>query len=122
MRSDYIKREDAMDAVEKHYDDGVGKSVETILIMDEIAIDIENNIPSADVAPVRHGHWIIKCVREYELSYGGTAYVPEYECSCCGFITESYVRLDEPIMPEDADFPKYCEYCGARMEDRENKR
>lgn len=69
----------------------------------------------------RTGHWIIEGVREYELSNGGTAYVPEYECSLCGFTTESYVRLDEPIMPEDADFPKYCEYCGARMDGEDDE-
>lgn len=107
MSDEYIKRENAMRTLADEYDECEFK---------KYAEDLFKDIPSEDVAPVRHGHWIIKCVREYELSYGGTAYVPEYECSCCGFITESYVRLDEPIMPEDADFPKYCEYCGARMD------
>lgn len=30
--------------------------------------------------------------------------------------TESYVRLNEPIMWEDADFPKYCPNCGAKID------
>ena len=101
--ADYIKKEDAISLFKGRYS----------------RLDVINQVralPPEDVAPVRHGHWIIKCVREYELSYGGMAYVPEYECSCCGNVTESYVRLDEPIMPDDADFPKYCEDCGARMD------
>lgn len=62
------------------------------------------------------GHWIITEVRQYDLAYGVRIYVPEYVCSCCGHWYESYIRGDEPKMPEDADFPKYCEQCGARME------
>ena len=108
MMSDYIKREDAIEA----FDPRQRRDWYTPWIVETL-----KDLPSADVAPVRHGHWIIECVREYELSYGGTAYVPEYECSCCGFTTESYVRLDEPIMPEDADFPKYCPNCGAKMDE-----
>ena len=107
MSDEYIKKEDAIERI--------NHALKRVFVED-VGQEIIASIPSADVAPVRHGRWITKCVREYELSYGGTAYVPEYECSCCGFLTESYVRLDEPIMPEDADFPKYCEYCGAKMD------
>lgn len=31
----------------------------------------------------------------------------------------SYLPLDKPEMPKDAAFPKYCPYCGARMEDND---
>lgn len=72
---------------------------------------------TVDAEPVRHGHWEISRINRYGLDYGGTAYEPCYTCSNCGIITESYVRLDEPIMPEDADFPKYCQYCGAKMDE-----
>lgn len=65
----------------------------------------------------KKGKWIIKEIRTYELAYGATGYEPLYECSECGMVEESYLRLDEPIMPEDADFPKYCPHCGARMEE-----
>ena len=67
------------------------------------------------VDPVKHGHWIIEDIITYERSYGGTLYEPVYKCSCCGRVTESYVRGDEPIMPEDADFPEFCGNCGAKM-------
>lgn len=66
---------------------------------------------------VRHGKWTIEDVHQYKLAHGTTAYEPIYRCSCCGLITESYLRFDEPIMPDDADFPKWCGNCGARMEE-----
>ena len=62
------------------------------------------------------GKWMIQQVMEYDLAYGSKIYVPEYRCSCCGHYYESYVRGDEPQMPEDADFPDYCESCGCKME------
>lgn len=67
----------------------------------------------------KKGKWIIEEMNTYELSYGTTAYEPVYRCSVCGCLTESYLRLDEPIMPEDADFPRFCPWCGADM--REGK-
>ena len=69
--------------------------------------------------PVKPGHWTIEDIITYERSYGGTLYEPVYKCSCCGRVTESYVRGDEPIMPEDADFPKFCGNCGAKMDEVE---
>lgn len=80
------------------------------------------DFPAADVMEVRHGRWSVETIRQYDLAYGVTAYEPVYRCSCCGRLTESYLRLDEPIMPEDADFPKWCGECGAKMdEERENE-
>ena len=64
---------------------------------------------------MKHGKWSIECINIYERSYGGMLYEPVYRCSVCGRITESYVRFDEPIMPEDADFPNYCPNCGKKM-------
>ena len=72
-------------------------------------------IPAADVVEVRHGRGIVDEISTHELSYGTTAYEPVYKCSVCGRLTESYLRYDEPIMPEDADFPHYCPHCGADM-------
>ena len=53
------------------------------------------DIPSADVAPVRHGHWI-------ECNYGLT-----FECSECKYPTE-YNLTD------------YCPNCGAKMDGDKN--
>ena len=80
-----------------------------------------DKIATVDAEPVKHGHWTIEDIVTYERSYGGTLYEPVYKCSCCGRVTESYVRGDEPIMPEDADFPEFCGNCGAKMEEGEDE-
>ena len=68
-----------------------------------------------EAAEKRIGEWIIDGMNEYELSYGCVGYEPIYRCSKCGITTESYLRTERPIMPEDADFPNYCPNCGAKM-------
>ena len=80
--SDYIKREDALEQFD-YYD--LGEYLTTQIrgmLMD---------VPSADVAPVRHGRW---------EEYGKT-----WWCSECGF--ETGLRWD------------YCPDCGARMDAKE---
>ena len=72
-------------------------------------------LEAVDAVPVVHGEWTIDGMNEYELSYGCIGYEPRYRCSRCGITTESYLRTEKPIMPEDADFPNYCPNCGARM-------
>ncbi len=79
----------------------------------------ENAIDSAPTIEQKHGKWKIKTINTFSLAYGSTGYEPVYECSVCGAVEESYLRLDEPIMPEDADFPNYCPHCGASMERNE---
>ena len=54
--------------------------------------NIINDLPSADVQLVRHGHWIINT---YNI-----------QCSECGRIEEIYPS-------------EYCMHCGARMDERE---
>ena len=88
---------------------------DVIKVTEEVAEAIKR-IPTADVAPVRHGKWTVYDMYEYKLADRTTAYEPVFACSVCGMHTESYVREDYPQMPEDADFPKYCPNCGARMD------
>ena len=105
---DYIKREDAKDAVinvvgwEKiaKYVDEMSKHPSTkdneyydALMDAEDAID---DLPSADVAPVRHGRWVVIDAEEPR----------RYGCSECK-------RLSWNL-------ENYCANCGARM-DEENK-
>jgi hypothetical protein len=78
--------------------------------------------PTVDAVPVKHGKWTIDRIDTYDLAYGTTGYEPVYRCSVCGLLTESYLRLDEPIMPEDADFPNYCPNCGAKMDGADGER
>ena len=81
----------------------------------ERAIMEADNFPAADVREVKKGKWSVHEIYKHEMSYGTTAYEPVYKCSACGNLMESYLRYDEPIMPEDADFPRYCPNCGADM-------
>lgn len=65
----------------------------------------------------KKGKWSIEETNTYELSYGVTAYAPVYKCSACGRSIESHLMLDEPIVPEDANFSRFCPWCGAEMEE-----
>lgn len=61
--------------------------------------DAIDRIPAADVAPVVHAHW---------AHLGGD----EWCCSACGFVITTEGSWDKPIK-------KYCEDCGARMDEVE---
>lgn len=65
--------------------------------------------PTADVAPVRHGHWV-------EMSYD------EYKCSVCEkVVREEILYAIKPSDREDASMhiANYCPNCGARMDAKE---
>lgn len=97
MSDEYIKREDAIDIVKnlKRFscfgDDGF---VEIPMVYCELM-----QVPSADVAPVRHGHWI-----KNDPHCDGLAFL--WNCSKCGAESEEGYR--------------YCPACGARMDGDEN--
>ena len=89
------------------------------LIKDEI-----RKIPVADVAPVRHGHWILEAHNErVNYRWNVTA-----ECSeCCdekkeiyaGFLPGVPDYLAKEVILADAKSVKlsnYCPNCGARMD------
>jgi len=78
VMSDYIKREDAINIINHWWGDSIGQWLAKKI----------KNVPSADVAPVRHGHWI--------KEYG------HYKCLLCN-------GLDD--FADD-----YCPNCGARMD------
>ena len=85
-------------------------------VFKRVTTDIINKQTTVDAVPVVYGEWTIDGMNEYELSYGCIGYEPMYRCSRCGITTESYLRTEKPIMPEDADFPNYCPNCGAKMD------
>ena len=105
--SDYIKREDAKDAVINvvgresiaRYLDEMSKHFSTkdndyydALMDAEDAID---DLPSADVAPVRHGSWVVIDAEE-PRRYGCSeckrlSWHMENYCPCCGS------KMDEEV-------------------------
>ncbi len=88
--TDYIKRDDAIDAIGEAVADGLPKGWR---------IPIEE-IPSADVAPVRHAHWVLLAP-----IYNRDG-LPTFPVKCsrkeCGKI--AWARTD------------YCPNCGAKMD------
>ena len=96
--SDYIKREDAIKIINS------GISIDTDA--DKRYVNgLFRAIPSADVAPVRHGRWI-------ELAMKG-----EYKCSVCrrGSKSENTFQLIPTV------YWNYCPNCGARMDGDDNE-
>ena len=59
-----------------------------------------NSVPAADVAPVRHGRWVDKLVRDWH-------------CSECGKKVPRQVYFDGYCY---ADKLNYCPNCGAKMD------
>lgn len=97
LMNDYIKREDAVKALAEYeaYDVTCETGIETTAddCVGTSAMVFEK-IPPADVAPVRHGHWI-------KISPAGI-----YECSECG----------KNVMTSDIKAYEYCHGCGAKMD------
>lgn len=100
--SDYIKREDAVRriavliAAEAESDGCEDQPMENYI---EYASEDLADIPSADVAPVRHGRW--KHERLPSTSGGSYAVV---RCSACEY---QYPMAET----------RYCPNCGARMDE-----
>lgn len=95
MGDEYIKKEDAVKAVANAY--WHGTDCECYAFAHK-ALD---NVQNADVAQVRHGHWIYdRC---------------DIVCSECGTAFSDEVCY---MMQSDTSYhePRHCLWCGARME------
>lgn len=88
--NDYIKREDAIEA----FDPKQRRDWYTHWIVETL-----KDLPSADVAPVRHGRWIDDEEFGLELYYA--------KCSLCGRFMDVH---------ENGGYYNYCPNCGARMD------
>lgn len=86
--AEYIEREDAINAI---------SIVHGELIEIGEVVDILDEIPAADVHPVKHGRWILDNP-QYLLSHCS-------ECRCFNSIGYKW---------------KYCPNCGARMDGEDN--
>lgn len=90
--ADYIKREDAIEA----FDPKQRRDWYTPWIVETL-----KDLPSADVAPVRHGRW------EDEFKEDAEAFVKHrYVCTVCGN-WQTYGKT------------AYCPNCGAKMDEGE---
>ena len=88
---EYIKREDAINALLDRFWDGK-----------ETLREILNSIPAADVEPVVHAEW---AGIEYDGYADGSPVYSVWECSHCG----------EEHKGEESTLTNYCPNCGAKM-------
>lgn len=93
MADEYIKREDALTEL-----DEIGFCDDEPIQTRNNALKIIQNIPAADVAPVRHGRWIVE-----RDDYFGFKSV-EIKCSECN------------SHPKDDEMTSFCPNCGAQMD------
>ena len=98
---DYINREDAFNI--KNYLKRFGCFGDNGFVEIEGVLIALSKIPSADVAPVRHGRW-----ESFEDVFMETC----YQCSECGL---SFYLADGGT-PKENEY-HYCPNCGAKMED-----
>lgn len=95
--TDYIKREDAAEKI--------NNALKRVFIED-VGQEIIASIPSADVAPVRHGRWI-----EYGENQDGTH---NMRCSKCGTGLKSKGHANSYYTKHKY---RYCNNCGAKMDE-----
>jgi len=88
--TDYIDRQEAIDAV--YYATGDGDKA-------DFCADVIRSVPPADVEPVRHGRW--------ERLVGDSRFM----CSVCK------CKEDVPTCNGEPTIWDYCPSCGARMEE-----
>ena len=99
--TEYIEREAISEEIRKYYyknppNSSYGEGFDRGLDRAQRAI---LDAPAADVAPVVHAH---------QVHLGGD----EWCCSACGFVITTEGSWDKPIK-------KYCEDCGAKMDEVE---
>ena len=70
-----------------------------------VAVEDIQNIPAADVAPVRHGRWK-KSKGNERPTENGFVHDDRYVCDCCGWGCCCETKLDF----------SFCPNCGARMD------
>lgn len=96
MADEYIRRDDFIQYLEKCKK---GAAVTNLVWAAIMAIECYvRDMPAADVAPVRHGHWIKDEFFSDEVNNGE-------KCSQCGELIGWFGNL-----------PKYCPGCGALMD------
>lgn len=115
MKDEYIRKADAVDRMNRYgsiwmeYTEGMSKhevAEQALKASKQAVIDVLENLPSIDVAPVRYGRWLPI------VSYNHT-----YKCSECGRLL---VDITDGLKMVAKHYP-YC-HCGAKMDGGENGR
>lgn len=114
--NEYISREAVLKAFKlkvknpkKDYQRGMQDAIDCLVP------EVIEDIPSADVQPVKHGRWkethisLCKWIPEDEKEEGHSFYMAELKCSCC----ERYNAVTFALTLNKPDF---CQLCGARMD------
>ena len=95
MADEYIKRSELLELAREYYTNEQREEA--------VPVKVIKNIPSASVAPVKHGKWEnqspVFCWNKYGV------YQTAYKCSVCGEMT-----------PIDYNI---CPWCGSRMDGAE---
>lgn len=104
MMAEYIDREAAVKAF-NNFDAGRADSPAFTLLTPEEFAEYLYELPAADVAPVRHGHWI----GEGDGYADGELVFDVWYCSECDYCIDD--GTDDPER-----LPKYCPGCGALMD------
>jgi hypothetical protein len=105
MPKEYIKRDLAMQCVYQYLmEQTVSKYATYELCLAtragiSMALEVLDDVPAADVAPVVHGEWIVNPKREYD-----------YICSVCGG------DAPEDRWRNNAILTPFCPHCGAKMD------
>lgn len=112
--SDYTKREDAIEYLVNNmvWMDADGIETDEEDKRDAIA-ELINGVPSADVAPVRHGHWDVREPMPMHDIKGNLSWGNWYVCTGCGFATTA---IEGHITQY-----RYCPNCGARMDGEDDE-
>ena len=105
MSEEYIRKADAVDRMKRYgsiwmeYTEGMSNhevAEQALKASKQAVIDVLENLPSADVAPVVHGRWV-------KEDRGHVEYCAV--CDQCGF----------DWMWSDRGYFKFCPNCGAKM-------
>ena len=117
--NDYISRQAAIDAICKHGTEleRRGITVLTVVNHKQVTVDLLENLPSAEVEPVKHGRWEFEAKWQYKNCDGrgmerkeifGTTKrtCNRLKCSKC----KKVVVIDDTIAYA------YCPHCGAKMD------
>ena len=103
--SDYIDRQAAIDVIEEHIKARLDWVTDSRLERQGLnaAMCAIEDMPSADVQPVRHGHWMLyENQNQDDVNNGNDLYV----CSNCNY---SDIHAKTVKVP-------FCWHCGARMD------